>query len=235
MAENSYDFYGRYNNQISDDQKNIDTITDPNAKAAEQNWINEYKGGVYDNPSVRKGRISYDARREISLQNYYKNQLKKNATDNYNNFDPEAYAKGETEVARRNMASNVTNSQKTIRGNANASGMLFSGRRQMGEALVGQQADQDFQKYQQDLVSDALNKKQQLATAVTAPIAAQASADLNRQLQQQQLESAANQQQSQLAGAGLGLIGSGVGNYYGQKPPVNNTTGNQSYTGTIIK
>jgi hypothetical protein len=202
-------------------------VDDPNARAAEQNFQDELTGkngfnsgrGYQDMPSYKKGRVSYDQIREQSLQNYYKNQLHKNATDNYNNFDPTKYAQGETAVARRNMAQNVMNSQKTIRANASAAGMLHSGRRQMGEALVGQQADQDFQKYQQDLVNSSFQKKQDLAAAMIAPTQAKTSADLNTALQSAQMASAANQQQSQLAGAGLGLLGSGVGNYYGSRPP----------------
>lgn len=211
--------YGRYTGQLNQDRAGLDQITDPNARSAEENFIKEYQNGIYNNPSVRKGRVAFSDVRENSLQNYYRNQLKQNATNNYNNFNVDDYVHGETGAARRNMANNVMNSQKTIRGNANSAGMLFSGRRQMGEAMVGQQANQDFQKYQQDLVQDALSKKQQLAQSVTNPIAAQNSADLGRQLQQQQMAAAANQQQSQLAGAGLGLIGQGVGGYYGNQNP----------------
>jgi hypothetical protein len=115
------------------------------------------------------------------------------------------------------MAQNVLNSQKTIRGNANASGMLFSGRRQLGEAMVGQQANQDFQKYQQDLISGALQKKQQLASDAMAPIQASNSADLARQLQASQMAAANSSAQGQLAGAGIGLIGQGLGSYFGSR------------------
>ncbi len=191
-------------------------ISDPTAREAEQNWQNQWEG-VARLPSVRKGRVSYATARENSLQNFYKDRLKQNQIQNYNNFDVDKYVKGESDVARRNMARNVMDSQKTIKGNANSSGMLFSGRRQMGEALVGQQANLDFQKYQQDLIGNTLKQKQQLAADPLQGIANQSSADLARSLQMQQIQSGLQQQTGQLMNSGIGLIGSGLGSYYGNK------------------
>ncbi len=121
------------------------------------------------------------------------------------------------DIYRRNLSKEVIGAKNNIRGNANARGMLFSGRRQMGEGIIGNQADAGFQKYQQDLIGEALSKKQQLATNSLNSISSGASADLARSLQAQQMQNANNAQQSQLMNSGIGLIGSGMGQYYGNQ------------------
>jgi hypothetical protein len=95
--------------------------------------------------------------------------------------------------------------------------MLFSGHRQMAEGQVGNEADSNFQQYQTQLVQDALNKKQQLAANPLAGAANSSAADLARLAQTQSLQQQLNSQNSQFMGSGLGLIGQGIGNYYGNK------------------
>ncbi len=197
----------------------VDKSADAHWQYARDEWMRKHgvEGMSYKDSAALDSRLA-DYKNNI-YQQHYADAIRKNQVDNYNNFDVDRYVKGESDVARRNMARNVMDSQKTVRGNANANGMLFSGHRQMGEAQVGQQANLDFQKYQQDLVKNAMAQKQQLAIDPLKGQAGASAADLQRQLQIQQMQQGQNQQQAQLAGAGLGLIGSGVGSYYGSKTP----------------
>jgi len=211
--------------RVSQDRSNLSNISDPTQRAAEENFLNQYTGangfnrgrGYVDLPSVRKGRVSYDTIKEQSLQNYYRDAIKKNQVDAYNAFDPDKYIKNNSDIYRRNLADQVVGARKQVQGADNSRGMLFSGHRQMAEGQIGNQADSNFQQYQQQLVQDALSKKQQLAANPLSQAANASSADLLRLEQTQALQNQLNSQNSQFVGSGLGLIGQGIGTYYGNK------------------
>ncbi len=198
----------------------FDRDLDQKWQNSRNSYVSKHSGsGGLDRMSSDQLDHTLAAQKEKMYQSNYAQQIKKNQIDNYNNFDVDRYVRGESDVARRNMARNVMDSQRTIRGDANASGMLFSGHRQAAEAGVGQQANMDFQKYQQDLVKNAMDQKQQLAMNPLKGMAGASAADLQRQMQVQQMQQGLQGQQGQLAGAGLGLIGTGIGQAYGNQSP----------------
>lgn len=212
------------NGQFIKDVNNLGGISDQTQREAEQSFLGAFQGtgqngdvGIWHIPSFRKGRISYDQIKEQYLQNWYRDKIKQNQVNAYNAFDPDKYIKSNADIYRRNLADQVVGAKKQVRGNENSRGMLFSGRRQNEEGQVGIQADQNFQQYQQQLVQDALQKKQQLAADPLQGIAGGSAADLQRALQSQQMQQQLQGQQSQFIGSGLGLIGQGIGSYYGSK------------------
>ncbi len=210
------------------------TIAEPQAPAGQNAYDQQLEQGFRDaggangwyQTIVRRGQqhgnvakrdADLAARREVYFQQAYADKIRENQVNNYNNFDVDKYVRGESDQYRRNMAKNVMEGQKNVRGDANSRGMLHSGRRQMAEAQVGSQANMDFNKYQQDLVKNTLAQKQQLAMDPLKGIANASSDDLRRQMEMQQMQQQLQGQQSQIQSGAIGMIGEGVGKYYGSK------------------
>ncbi len=117
----------------------------------------------------------------------------------------------EVSAARQQLASNLSNTQRTIRGQAAGSGMLFSGRRQKYEGEASNEAGGDLAQARGDVVNRLTNQAQSM---YTKPIGSKIKDQLNGLRQQAglgQIQSNANASNVQNMAGGAGLIGQGAG------------------------
>lgn len=232
-----------YSDRVNQDSANLENLSGVQ-RDAQLDWLKAYTGldnkdnnfsgyyghyGIWRNPSMSNGKVGYDDRKEQYLQDWYKNKIKQNQVNAYNAFDVDNYVKQNSDIYRRNLADQFMQGKKQIQGNENARGMLFSGHRQNAEGQLGAQTDATFRQYQQDIVKDALAKKQQLAADPLAGIANSSSQDLDRYMQNQELQNGLSDYRSQLLNSGVGLIGKGIGNIAGSR--TGSTSGASSSAG----
>jgi hypothetical protein len=147
-------------------------------------------------------------------KNYFKglqNQLINNQLKAAQDFDVNKYVQGETSALRQNLAQQLSGAQKNLRANESARGMLFSGRRQAGEAGLTREASGKMQQGATEIAQNALQKQQAL---YAQPLLSKINLGMALQRQAASLndikaaESAARQQ---LIGSGMAAIGSGIG------------------------
>jgi hypothetical protein len=95
--------------------------------------------------------------------------------------------------------------------------MLHSGKRQKAEADTSIQGQAAFKTGADSIVQGAMAKKRALELAPVLTKLGYNAAVQRQQSDAQQISDQTAQQRQQLMGAGFGLIGTGIGTYYGQR------------------
>jgi hypothetical protein len=133
------------------------------------------------------------------------------------------YIEGETSGLRQALGEKMGSARKNLLADMNRRGLLRSGQRGQGEVDLASQFAGQFEQGRADIYKNAQAKAQELFTNPALRGLGYDARNLdvqNRLLQMKENEGAAR---SQLFGGAMGLIGEGIGNYYGNKTPVPKT------------
>lgn len=127
------------------------------------------------------------------------------------------YISGQAQSLRRGISQQLADTRGQIQGGANARGMLFSGQRMKQEGRASESAGQQYAQGLSDIVRQS---EQELLGMQADPM--RSIANVNEAGMQQQSELARAQEArraaaAQMTGQYAGMIGSGIGRYYGGK------------------
>lgn len=123
----------------------------------------------------------------------------------------------QTELARRNVLNQLSKQRQGMMGSENQRGMIFSGRLRKGISDAQTQAGSNIAEAKQGIIKDVTNRAQEL---IARPLRGRAASDLSTIRMQQELDriqQASDAAQNRQIGAGMGMIGTGVGTAYGSK------------------
>ncbi len=123
----------------------------------------------------------------------------------------------EVSAARQQLSNNLVNNQRSLRGQATGSGMLFSGRRQKYEGELANEAGGQLAQARGDVVNRLTTQAQQM---YTKPIGSKITDQLNGLRQQAglgQIQNNINQSSAATTSSGMGLIGQGLGRAAGDQ------------------
>lgn len=147
-------------------------------------------------------------------QTLLQNQLK--TADEFRRNLPQ-YISEEAGTLKKSLASQLAEARGQIKANENARGMLYSGRRQKSEGQAGLRAQAAYTQGVGDISSAA----EKASSAMAAnPLKSQANLQEAQQAQNQYLADSARARQSaaqNLQAGYMGMIGQGIGSYYGSK------------------
>ncbi len=123
----------------------------------------------------------------------------------------------EVDAARRQLQQKLTGAQANVRGNANARGMFQSGRRVKQEGDLLNQAGGELADARGNIVNKAVKTSQDM---YARPLGGGINNNVKALQAQQESDAIQNNYNRERAGVisgGAGLIGGGVGSYYGSK------------------
>ena len=169
----------------------------------------------------------------LMLQNYQKMQAGSRATRFAENLDN--YIAGETSSLQQSLQAQMDQKRKGMLAEMNRRGLLMSGQRGLQEANIASDTASEFEKGRADIYKGAQEKAQQLFTDPALK-----NSQYEGQLQDvknrlQQMRDSQKDARSQLFGSAAGLIGQGIGNYYGSKSstPSTSSTGYGTQAGNV--
>jgi hypothetical protein len=133
------------------------------------------------------------------------------------------YIEGETSGLRQALGEKMGAARKNLLAEMNKRGLLRSGQKAQGEVDLASQFAGQFEQGRADIYKNAQQKAQELFTNPALRGLGYDARNLDVQNRLLQMKEGENSARSQLFGGAMGLIGEGIGNYYGSKNKVPGT------------
>jgi len=123
----------------------------------------------------------------------------------------------ETAASRAGIQGELQSATRDLRGRSNASGMLFSGRRMAGEGGLANQASQRLAQARSGAIQKMLGQEQAMYAQPLRSRANIAETNMDQQGLLDKYRRETDSQRTQLMTTGMGYLGQGIGQYYGDK------------------
>lgn len=176
-------------------------------------------GGLVRHTDHGYGLFARNESRRIAQEqakNLTDNQLRN--ADEFKNNLPQ-YVAEETGNLRKSLAHQLAETRGQIRANENARGMLHSGRRQSSEGKAQNQASAQYAQGAGQIIQSADKASASMAANPLRSKANLAEAQSQQNQFLQSAQEARNQAAQNMMGSYMGMIGSGVGQYLGNRAP----------------